>query len=224
VELAGAIFEARWTTRLTSSTRKSQAISANGALTFYRNKNPNGLSPTLHEDDDRGPWLRLAVARDAYLGATDGDPTRCDCCELRDDKLPLGTPVWYSFELRAEPNFPIVDARCVCAQIKAPYYDQDGGSPLFSLRIDRGRYVATVEHLYECKDVDFIDGSEIARYVKPYEGPGSCPDGRESARSSRLRKQHSGFLGESLAPAAAIRHFYLRNDDRYDDAQTARLA
>jgi hypothetical protein len=147
-----------------------------GALTFFRNKNPNGLSPTLHEDNDRGPWLRLAVARDAYLGATDGDPTKCDRCELRDDKLPLGTPVWYSFELRAEPNFPIVDARCVCAQIKAPYYDQDGGSPLFALRIDRGRYVATVEHLYERKDVDVIDGSEVARYVKPYAGPGSCPE------------------------------------------------
>jgi hypothetical protein len=63
-----------------------------GALTFYRNKNPNGLSPTLHEDDDRGPWLRLGVARDAYLGATDGCPTKCDRCELRDDKLPLGDP------------------------------------------------------------------------------------------------------------------------------------
>src|SRR5208282_3780547 len=31
------------------------------------------LSPTLHEDDDGG-WLRLAVARDAYLGAKDGCP------------------------------------------------------------------------------------------------------------------------------------------------------
>jgi hypothetical protein len=147
-----------------------------GALTFFRNKNPNGFSPTLNEDDDGGPWLRLAVAKDAYLGATDGDATRCDRCELRDDKLPLGTPVWYSFELRTQREFPIVDARCVCAQIKAPYYDDDGGSPLFALRIDRGRYVATVEHLYERKDVDFICGSERARYVKPYEGPGSCPD------------------------------------------------
>jgi hypothetical protein len=145
-----------------------------GALTFFRNKNPNGLSPTLHGDDDAGPWLRLAVARDAYMGATDGDPTKCDRCELRDDKLPLGTPVWYSFELRAEPEFPIVDARCVCAQIKAPYYDDDGGSPLFALRIDRGRYVATVEHLYEPKDIDFINGSEVPRYVKPYEGRESC--------------------------------------------------
>jgi Polysaccharide lyase len=149
---------------------------AYGALTFYRDKNPNGLSPTLHEDDDSGPWLRLAVARDAYLGAKDGCPTKCDRCELRDDKLRLGTPVWYSFELRAETGFPIVDARFVCAQIKAPYYDDDGGSPLFALRIDRGRYVATVEHLYEVTDVDFIDGSEVSRYVKPYEGPGSCPD------------------------------------------------
>jgi hypothetical protein len=129
----------------------------------------------LHEDDDRGPWLRLAVAKDAYLGATDGDPTKCDRCELRDDKLPLGTPVWYSFELRVEANFPIVDGRCVCAQIKAPYYDDDGGSPLFALRIDRGRYVATVEHLYECKDVDLVNGSEVARYVTLYQGPGSCP-------------------------------------------------
>jgi hypothetical protein len=145
-----------------------------GAMTFFRNKNPNGFSPTLHRDDDGSSWLRLAVARDAYLGATDGDPSKCDRCELRDDKLPLGTPVWYSFELRAERGFPIVDARCVCAQIKAPYYDADGGSPLFALRIDRGRYVATVEHLYEPKDVDFINGSEVARYVKPYEGPGSC--------------------------------------------------
>jgi hypothetical protein len=33
-----------------------------------------------------------------------------------------------------------------------------------------------VEHLYERKDVDFIDGSEVARYVKPYAGPRSCPE------------------------------------------------
>jgi hypothetical protein len=42
------------------------------------------------------------------------------------EKLPLGTPVWYSFELRAETGCPIVDARCVCAQVKAPNYDDDG--------------------------------------------------------------------------------------------------
>jgi hypothetical protein len=147
-----------------------------GAMNFFRNKNPNGLSPTLCKDEDDGPWLRLAVARDAFTTATEGDPTRCDRCELRDDKLPLGTPVWYSFELRAEREFPLVDARCVCAQIKAPYYDDDGGSPLFALRIDRGRYLATVEHLYEVNDVDFVNGSEVARYVKPYAGPGAVID------------------------------------------------
>ena len=43
-------------------------------------------------------------------------------------------------------------------------------------RIGRYRYVATVEHLYEVTDVDFIDGSEVSRWVKPYEGAGSCPD------------------------------------------------
>ena len=147
-----------------------------GAMTFLRNNNPNGLSPTLHHDGD-GAWLRLAVARDAYTKASGGDPERCDRCELRDRKLPLGTPVWYSFDMRAERGFPVVDARCVCAQIKAPYYDADGGSPLFALRIDRGRYVATIEHLYEAKDVAFVNGSEVSPHVKPYERPGPCSDG-----------------------------------------------
>jgi hypothetical protein len=144
-----------------------------GAMTFLRNNNPNGLAPTLHDDAD-GPWLRLAVAKDAFTGATAGSPDSNDRCELRDKKIPLGTPVWYSFDIRAEIGFPAVDARCVCAQIKAPYYDADGGSPLFALRIDRGRYIATVEHLYETKDVTFEGGSEVSRHVTPYQGPGSC--------------------------------------------------
>jgi hypothetical protein len=147
---------------------------AYGAMTFYRNKNPNGVLPTLQQDDDGAPWLRLAVARDAYLQATAGDPDRCDRCELRDTKLPLGTAVSYSFEIRAEKGFPIVAARCVCAQIKAPYHDADGGSPLFALRIDGGRFVATIEHLYETKDVAFVGGAEVSQYVRPYAGPGSC--------------------------------------------------
>jgi hypothetical protein len=88
--------------------------------------------------------------------------------------VPLGTPVSYTFDIRAEQGFPIVDARCVCVQIKAPYYDDDGGSPLFTLRIDRGRYIATVEHLYEAKDVDFVHGSEVSRHVKPYHGVAGC--------------------------------------------------
>jgi hypothetical protein len=146
-----------------------------GALTFFRNKNPNGLSPTLHSDAAAGPWLRLAVKKDAYTAATAGTPDRCDRCELRDGKVKLGTPVWYSFDMRAEPGFPIVEARCVCAQIKAPYDDGDGGSPLFALRIDRGRYVATVEALYEPTDVTYANGQEISTHVTRYAGTGPCP-------------------------------------------------
>ena len=147
-----------------------------GAMTFWRNKNPNGLSPTLYSDDEEGPWLRLAVAKDAYPKATAGTPERCDRCELRDKKVHLGTPVSYTFDIRAEQGLPIVDARCVCVQIKAPYYDADGGSPLFALRIDRGRYIATVEHLYETKDVAFVHGSEVSRHVKPYSDISACAD------------------------------------------------
>jgi len=67
-----------------------------GAMTFLRNSNPNGISPELLSDKD-GSYLRLAVARDAYTKATDGEPDTRDRCELRDSKLQLGTPVWYSF-------------------------------------------------------------------------------------------------------------------------------
>jgi len=146
-------------------------------MTFYRNRSPNGLTPELYPEPNGGPPLKLAVARDAYLDATDGDYERCDRCELRDPKLRLGTPVWYSFEIRADRDFPVIDARCVCAQIKAPYYDEDNGSPLFALRIDRGRYFATVEHMYEIKDTEIINGSEVSTYVTPYAGPGSADAG-----------------------------------------------
>jgi hypothetical protein len=135
-----------------------------GAMTFFRNKSPNGLSPELHLEPDGSSSLRLAVARDAFVSAPGDDALKNDRCELRDKKLPLGTPVWYSFEIRASPDFPVADARCVCAQIKAPYYDADGGSPLFARRIDRGRYLATIEHLYEIKDTEI--GGDIGRKVR----------------------------------------------------------
>jgi hypothetical protein len=143
-----------------------------GAMTFLRNANPNGMVPELHDDAD-GPWLRLAVAKNAYTASTDGEPDLRDRCELRDGKLKLGTPVSYSFEMRAEAGFPKVDARFVCAQVKAPYYDANGGSPLFALRIERGRYVATIEHLYEDKDVQIVDGAEVSNYLSRYD-PTSC--------------------------------------------------
>lgn len=144
-----------------------------GGMTFLRNNNPNGIAPELRSDGN-GAFLRLAVARDAYIQAKDGEPDMRDRCELRDGKLRLGTSVWYSFEMRAEGGFPEVDARLVCAQIKAPYYDANGGSPLFALRIEKGRYFATIEHLYEVKDADFIGGSERSHYLTRTDGPVGC--------------------------------------------------
>ena len=138
-----------------------------GKMMFRRNRNPNGLPPELHREADGGVSLRLAVARDAYTKATGGDHERCDRCELRDRKIPLGTALWYSFEIRVERDFPVVNARCVCAQIKAPYSNEDN-APLFALRIDRGRYFATVEHVYEIKDTEIKDGTETSSHVVPY--------------------------------------------------------
>jgi len=156
---------------ITHPTPQSNGDIFYGEMKFLRSKNPNGCLPELHEETDGTPSLRLAVARDAYLGVNTDDALRNDRCELRDAKLKLGTPVWYSFEMRADPEFPVVDARCVCAQIKAPYYDANGGSPLFALRIDRGRYLATIEHLYEIKDSDIVNGIEMSNHVRPYPGP-----------------------------------------------------
>jgi hypothetical protein len=163
-----------------------------GPLTFFRQKNPNGVSPTLGADGG-GPFLRLAVAKDAYLTpvADPEDSSQHDRCELRDGKLPLGTAVAYSFEMRIESGFPAVDARFVCAQLKAPYYDANGGSPLIALRIEHGRYFATVEHLYEPKDAPFRDGSEQSRYLTRYAQATGC---RGAARAF----DHHVF-GNSLA-------------------------
>jgi Polysaccharide lyase len=151
-----------------------------GPLKFYRDKNPNGIGPTLGADTD-GHYLRLAVAKGAYGKAADpADANQRDRCELRDDKLRLGTAAAYSFEMRVERGFPDVDARFVCAQIKAPYYDANGGSPLVALRIEHGSYFATIEHLYEPKDAPFLDGSEESRYLTSYVAGMGC---HESARA-----------------------------------------
>jgi hypothetical protein len=150
-----------------------------GPLQFFRKKNPNGIEPTLYSDGD-GTFLRLAVAKGAYKEATDGEPDMRDRCELRDDKLPLGTSVSYSFEMRFERGFPNVEARLVCAQIKAPYYDENGGSPLMALRIDRGHYLATVEHLYEPKDVTYRADIEYSQYLTSYDGV-ACSNGAARA-------------------------------------------
>src|SRR5260370_27555419 len=159
---------------VSQSTVEGNGDIAYGPLKFYRDKNPNGISPTLGSDAG-GAYLRLAVAKDAYGGAADPvDAAQRDRCELRDGKLYLGTAVAYSFEMRVESGFPAVDARFVCAQIKAPYYDANGGSPLIALRIEHGRYFATIQHLYEPKDAPFRDGSEQSRYLTRYVAGTGC--------------------------------------------------
>ena len=137
-----------------------------GGLTFSQDNCPNGLEPDLRSEPE-GDYLRLCVQRDAYLGAAQGEPRARDRCELRDTKLHLGTPVQYAFDIRIEEGFPVVDARMVLAQVKAPYYDANGGSPLFALRFERGQFIATVEHLYEAKDAPISNGTEVSRYLSP---------------------------------------------------------
>ncbi|GLS21495.1 hypothetical protein GCM10007874_45120 [Labrys miyagiensis] len=166
-----------------------------GGLKFLRNSCPNGLQPQVLTEAE-GDYLRLCVQKDAYLAATDGEPSERDRCELRDSKVKLGTAGEYSFDLRIEKPFPIVDARLVVAQIKAPYYDGDGGSPLFALRFERGNYFATVEHLYETKDVEFKDGKEISKYLTSFDGR-SCSTG-----SARAFDHH--FFGNSIADAKEL--------------------
>jgi hypothetical protein len=43
-----------------------------GPMMFLRNNNPNGLSPTLHKDQDGGAWPRLAVACKRCLPESNG--------------------------------------------------------------------------------------------------------------------------------------------------------
>jgi hypothetical protein len=126
---------------------------------FYRRRNPDGLPPQIVESNDgSGKALRLAVQTDAYTGClvdeADRQNDRCEIREALDKKTRLGAEVWYGFSVRVPADFPNQPLRCVIAQIKMPYDDGGNGSPAFSLRIDAGQWVATVEHLYEREDRD----------------------------------------------------------------------
>jgi hypothetical protein len=126
-----------------------------GPLVFYRRKNPDGLLPQIvASSDGSGKALRLAVQKDAYTGTLDEPADKVnDRCELREPtKTRLGADVWYGFSIRVPDDFPREPLRCVIAQVKMPYDDTGNGSPAFSLRIDEGQWVATVEHLYEPQD------------------------------------------------------------------------
>ena len=141
------------------------------AATFLRDNCQNGFAPEIIAGPD-GDFLRLSVAKGAYGAAQGGEPLKYDRCELRDTKILIGTPVAYAFDMRVARPLRGVEARLVCAQIKAPYYDPVGGSPLFALRVDAGRYIATVEHLFQNGEQHFLSHNC---------GGGDCPGGAARA-------------------------------------------
>jgi hypothetical protein len=124
-----------------------------GALTFYRKKCPDGLTPRLVDAGNGKKAIRLAVKTGAYLGPLDDPRDNVnDRCELREAKYPFGTKVWYRFSIRVPDDFPKKQLRFIAASFKLPYDISESGSPAFALRIDERRWLATIEHLYEPKD------------------------------------------------------------------------
>ena len=103
--------------------------------------------------DGGGKAVRLAVQAGTYAGPLDepGDVAN-DRCELRGPKQVLGVDTWHGFSIRVPAGFPVRPLRLVVAQMKMPYDASGDGSPAFALRIDEGRWIATVEHLYEPED------------------------------------------------------------------------
>jgi hypothetical protein len=130
-------------------------VSGEPPLVFKRRQNPDGLAPQIADaTDGSGKALKLVVQTGAYGGPLDDPADRVnDRCEFREPvKTKLGFPVWYGFKIRIPDDFPQEPLRFVVAQVKMPYDDDGNGSPAFSLRIDDGQWIATVEHLYEEED------------------------------------------------------------------------
>ena len=144
----------RWTMDLDAAPMRKDDDLAYAGMAFYRERNPDGEMPVIVEQPGHGRAIRLTVRRDAYPHATSegSENVLRDRCELRDARIPLGTEVWYGFSLRVPADFPRVFARFVCAQMKAPYDVSGDGSPLFALRIENGRFLATIEQLFEPGD------------------------------------------------------------------------
>ena len=124
-----------------------------GDVIFPRHENPDGIAPEIVEEQD-GRFVRLRVKTGHFVPEPPPkDDGRYDRCELREGKrLKLGAKVFYGFSLRAARNFPSVPLRCVVAQVKMPFGESKYPSPVFSLRIDDGRYLATVEHYFDRRD------------------------------------------------------------------------
>jgi hypothetical protein len=144
---------------------QNEADLANKPLRFHRKKNPDGFTPMLVDSSDgNGKALVLAVKTGIYGGnpgelenSQDGeDNDRCELRESNENQLSMGADAWYGFSVRIPPEFPDVPDRCVIAQVKMPY-DKDGNvSPAFALRIDSGRFLVTVEHLFGTGDINLV--------------------------------------------------------------------
>ena len=147
-----------------------------GKIAFYRQKNRDGLVPQFLTDaDDPGrQYVRLAVREGAYDGhlSNTNDPNdRCELRELTGHEQKTGTPVYYGFSLRIPPEFEPAPERCVVAQVKMAYAGCTDYSPAFSLRVDNGRYAATVEQLYLAQD------HAAGRYLHDLQPDGTCAPG-----------------------------------------------
>lgn len=154
-----------------------------GPLTFYRDRSPDGLLPVLFDPEDGGGTaVRLSVQAGSYTGALfDLADVVNDRCELRGPKHPLGSDAWYGFSVRVPADFPIRPLRCVVAQMKMPYDASGDGSPALALRIEDGRWLATVEHLYE------PDDQKLGRFLStPVNG--RCASGTPAFDHSNFNK------------------------------------
>jgi hypothetical protein len=116
---------------------------------FWRDRNPNGMAQSLRRESGSRPGaLRLGVAPGLYAQARRGDAHLCDRAELREAperQLAYGTPVWYGFSLRLPEANSGLARRVVVAQVKSPATHLSDPSPIFALRLAKGRLHATIE-------------------------------------------------------------------------------
>ena len=133
-------------------------------MTFHRDKCQNGLEPETAANADGTCAVRLAIRRGSYPLPCGNDEYVNERCELRGPAVKLGTPLFFGFDIRVE-RVQTLHARLVIAQVKSPYNDDGGGSPLFSLRIDDGHFFVSGEQYFES------DADAAALTQRPAGGP-----------------------------------------------------
>ncbi len=138
---------------------------------FRRQHNPDRIVPAFVPGDVPGyRAVRLAVKSGSYQAPLcNPADVENDRCELWGRQMPFPTEAWFGFAIQIPDDFPAMPQRCVVAQIKCPFHLSIDPSPVFSLRIDQRRWLATIEHLYE--ESDF----EAKRFLSKAGVPGTCP-------------------------------------------------